>query len=205
MKPNATLLLGLVLVLAPRSALASKDYPQALQNILRMTRPIPAPGTKGCMLCHKDEVGGTGTATRPFGITLKKKAGVVGGSTSSLQAGLIYVYSHMTNSDGDPVSDYIELVVDGTDPNDGTKYAKPAPPEADGGQGGSSGGEGEGGQPSSGAFHPPPPLPSGDLPPPYTHGCSIEPAKSPKGPARAVLWVGALGVLACRARRRRFR
>ena len=210
MKPSAKLLAGLLvsLVLAPRAAQASKDYPAALQNYFRMGgRPIPAPGTKGCRLCHKDEVGGNGTATRPFGLTLKKNAGVVGGNPTSLQKGLYYVATQMTNSDGDPVSDYVEIVVDGTDPNDATKYTRPASPASEGGQGGdSSTHPGEGGQASGDAFQPPPlPPPPGDLAPPYVHGCALGSSRAAPGMTEALLAAGALAWAASGVRRKRRR
>jgi hypothetical protein len=209
-KANLLPALLLALVISPRVAEASKNYPEALQSYWRMgKRPIPAPGTKGCMLCHKDDAGGNGTATRPFGATLKKKAGVVGGNTSSLQNGLYYLWSHDTNSDGDPVSDYVEVVVDGTDPNDGRKYKDPTPPAPEGGQGGAFSGEGgEGGQPPTGAFQPPPPPPPpSTLAPPYTHGCALGPTGNARSELHALSWAGALGLTAysraSRARRRR--
>jgi hypothetical protein len=186
-----------------REASASDTYPAAVQKYWGMgTRPLPVPG-KGCQLCHKDDIGGKGKATQPFGITLHQKFHVAGANVGSLRTGLAQVQSQKTNSDKDPVVDYTEIVVDGTNPNDSRDYVEPPPPvkPSEGGQGGeagNAGASGEGGEAMiiSGPI-PPPPSPD-DLPPPFTHGCALEREAGGVGP----VLMGLLG-LALRTMRRR--
>src|SRR4051794_18907593 len=97
----------LTLALRAPEARASTDFPVVVQTYWNMRgKPLPVPGTKGCMLCHKDEIGGIGTATQPFGVTLHKKFKVNGGDAASLRRGLAAVQTQRTNSDRDLVIDY---------------------------------------------------------------------------------------------------
>jgi hypothetical protein len=209
---NRTVLLwtGSVLVglaLWPREAHASKDYPTVIEDYWKMGRkPLPVPGTKGCLLCHTNEVGGKGTATQPFGLTLHQKLGVSGASAGSLRRALALVQTGHTNSDKDPVLDYTEIVVDGTNPNDPRSYVQPPPPPPppEGGQGGegngggASGGGGESPSVIVGSTSPPP---FEELPPPFTHGCAVAARSGTSVPTLlALLWM-----LSARAARRRRR
>jgi len=162
------------------------------------------------LLCHGSEAGGKNTATQPFGVTLRTKARVVGANAGSLRTGLSYVATHATNSDGDPVSDYEEIALDGTDPNDAHKFVPPAPPPPPpdgGGEGGAAGAHGEGGgggqageTPTTPARSDYPPLPPPeDLPPPYVHGCAMNAAGTDSERGLALLLAAAVAVL----RRRR--
>jgi len=205
---------GLLLVLggAPREALASKDYPAVVQGFWKLKKPLPVPG-KGCMLCHKDDAGNKGTVIQPFGITIHQRYGVTGGNPSSLRRALGLVQTQLTNSDKDPVIDYTELVVDGTNPNDPHDYVAPPPPPppvpegGQGGEAGAAGASGAGGDGTSiieGPLPPPPPPPLEDLPPPFTHGCALGKPTGHAVPAPVALF--ALGAaLSARAGRRRRR
>jgi len=215
MNPQRFLSIGILTValpLVPRTAWASKDYPQVLQSAWNMgTKPLPVKSGKGCLLCHDTEAGGKNKATQPFGATLKK-AGVVGGSPGSLRTGLSFVATRATNSDGDPVSDYREIAFDGTDPNDAKKFVPPPPPPPPpdgGGEGGTAGANGEGGGGGQGGESPvtptqsdyPPLPPPEDLPPPYVHGCALRPGSAETDRGLALLLVAAVLVLRRRQQR----
>jgi hypothetical protein len=202
-----------VFTLAPGNALASKDYPTVVQSFWHMKKRLPVPGSKGCMLCHKDEAGNKGTVVQPFGITIHQKYGVGGGNPSALRRALGLVQTQLTNSDKDPVIDYMEIVVDGTSPNDPHDYVEPPPsqPVSEGGQGGeagAAGASGAGGDGTSVTEEPLPPArtppPLEDLPPPFTHGCALGTKTGHTAPGLAALF--ALGAsLSARAERRRRR
>jgi len=203
-----------VLTVAPREAHASKDYPDVVKSFWHLKKPPKVPGTKGCMLCHKDDAGNKGTVIQPFGITVRQKFGATGANAASLRRALGLVQTQLSNSDKDPVNDYTELVVDGTNPNDPHDYVEPPPPTpppdgGQGGEGGTAGASGAGGDGTSiieGPLPPPvpPPPPVEDLPPPYTHGCSL--GTNPGDALPALVGLFGLGAsLSARATRRRRR
>jgi hypothetical protein len=103
-------LLGLAL--APH-ATASQAYPEALRAELGLADIVDPP--LGCLLCHKDLVGGFMTATKPFGRSVLK-AGATGASVPSLRAALQSLEEAGTDSDFDGSADIAELRA-GTDPN----------------------------------------------------------------------------------------
>jgi len=106
-------LVGLLgVVLAPQ-AMASQAYPEALRAELGLAE-IADPPT-GCLLCHKDLVGGFMTVTKPFGRSLMK-AGATGASVPSVRGALQMLQTAGTDSDFDGVADIPELQA-GTDPN----------------------------------------------------------------------------------------
>ena len=104
-------LLGLLL-LAPH-ARASTTFPEALRKQLGLAQ-IAAPGP-GCQLCHRDDVGGVKTATKPLGRSLLT-AGAQGGSVPSLLEALGTLEQNGTDSDSDGTPDIGELRA-GSDPN----------------------------------------------------------------------------------------
>lgn len=155
----------------------------------------------GCTLCHQDDNGGYGTATRPFGKTMLKLH-VIGKTPESLPNALDYDKSHAIDSDGDSIGDYQELAVDHTNPNDPKSFVLPPPPPdggSEGGAGGATSSNDEGGQPN--AVEPPPyePPPADDLPPPFEHGCALAPSSTHDG---LVAFVALATALATRRRRR---
>jgi hypothetical protein len=87
------------------SALASPLYPGTLTSELELSCTPP------CTVCHETAVGGTGTATKPFAVSLQD-AGLTGGSdTESL---------HTALAEADPAD--LESLQSGLDPNDGTEF-----------------------------------------------------------------------------------
>jgi len=116
--------LGLLAVsLAPHAA-ASMSFPEPLRNKLGLAE-LPYPPL-GCQLCHADDQGGIGTATKPFGRSMRK-AGTVGGSVPSMLAALNNIEADGTDSDHDGVPDIAELRA-GTDPNVFMSTTGMAPP-----------------------------------------------------------------------------
>lgn len=87
---------------------AHPSFPSAIQSELSM------PCTPACTICHKDNLGGFGTISEPFG-----KAMQAAGLTfveSSLSPALRKLESAGTDSDGDGTGDVLELR-EGKDPN----------------------------------------------------------------------------------------
>jgi hypothetical protein len=111
----ASILLGMALwSMAPHAA-ASATFPEALRKKLGLAQIAGPP--PGCRLCHKDDLGGLKTASKPFARSLLK-AGAMGANVPSLLAALDALESQNTDSDGDGVGDIAELKA-GTDPNVG--------------------------------------------------------------------------------------
>jgi len=106
-------LLGLSSLAFAPAAAASKNFPEALRSKLGLAA-LPYP-PQGCQLCHQNDEGGPRTATKPFGRTLLK-TGTAGGSVPRLYAALKSVEADGVDSDGDGVSDIVELKAE-TDPN----------------------------------------------------------------------------------------
>lgn len=167
------------------SARASETFPAYIETIWKVSS-LPVAGM-GCKLCHANDDGGLGTVVQPFGKTMQAH-GVVATDTSSLYNALVYVGQHsvvdpIVDSDGDGVPDYTEVAVDHTNPNDAHDFkAPPVEVTQNGGAGGDSGDGSvdDGGQASSEPVLPPvfAPPSAADLPPPFTHGCAMVPARS---------------------------
>lgn len=184
-------LLAAGVVVMPRTASASDEFITVLEQKWRIKR-LPVAG-KGCKLCHTSDSGGRGTATQAFGATMFKRAGVKGGDTASLSKGLDYVVKNHTNSDGDPVPDYEEIVRDFTNPNDARDFEVPREPDAGTGEGGAAGNVGTGGEGTAtppGYYAPPP---TEDLPPPFYHGCALTPQRERASSGAALLLVALAG------------
>lgn len=126
MKPSlllTALCVGSALLAVPLDARASATFPEALRNKLGLQQVAGPP--PGCQLCHRDDLGGLKTATKPFGRALLK-AGAMGGSVPSLLAALSTLEADGTDSDVDGVPDVAELEA-GTDPNTAPDSAEPPP------------------------------------------------------------------------------
>jgi hypothetical protein len=193
-------LVAVALSAAPQTAVASEEFVQAIKTRWRVDR-LPVPG-KGCRLCHDRESGGRGTVEQPFGKTLFNKAHVIGTEVSSLVTGLNYVVKNHTNSDGDPVPDYEEIVRDFTDPNDAQQFVPAPEPDPGNGEGGATSLPGAGGDgvlpPDD---YPAPPSPD-DLPPSFYHGCSVTAHTESRRQQGSALFLVALAVLRSRRRAR---
>jgi hypothetical protein len=96
---------------SPRIASASPNFPAELQ------KEWDLPTAPGCIVCHQNDLGGVGTATKPFARSLQRK-GLVQEDIGSLDTALAALKAQNTDSDGDGISDIDELQM-GTDPNDG--------------------------------------------------------------------------------------
>jgi hypothetical protein len=185
---------------------ATETYVGYLKSYWRPRKPLKVPGTKGCQLCHSSDSGGVKTAIQPFASTLRGLRLTGGGNTAALKAALDQDYARRADSDRDGVTDYQEIVTDGTNPNDARSLVVPEPVSGnEGGQGGQwgAGGSGDDGgagesPPVAPAFVPPS---AADLPPPFVHGCGV--ASSGAGDGLVELLPAAVGLLFARARRRR--
>lgn len=101
---------ALAVVVWPLSVSASLSFPEVVAQEYDLDAP-PA-----CVLCHRTEDGGVGTATRPFATTIVV-LGVEGGNRGSLSAALREVRDERYDSDADGYGDYDEIVA-GLNPND---------------------------------------------------------------------------------------
>jgi hypothetical protein len=207
--------LGLVaacLLMISRPAAASIDYPPLVKSYWGVKK-LPVSGADGCPLCHTTDPGMLGTANQKFALTLKS-FGLQSLNDSALKAALDKNKSKMSDSDGDGYSDYEELVLYGTSPDDANDH--PAMPMATGGSGTvNSGGGGsslsaEAGAPdtaSAGGADAGTDMPDGSLAectptevvyPTLGHGCSFR-AGSTGANANVTLLAGVLA--ACLIRR----
>jgi hypothetical protein len=124
-----------VALLSTSVAHASTVFPGEVQSHLGLKT------TPACTLCHQTLAGGTGTATKPFGASIRAHGGVAG-STASIDSALDAMSKDGTDSDGDCVGDIAELVA-GTDPDNGADNPGAC------GDGGSSGGSSSSGAPAA--------------------------------------------------------
>ena len=115
--------LGLVaacLLLISRPAVASIEYPTLVKSYWGVKK-LPVTGGDGCPLCHTTDPGMLGTANQRFALTLKG-FGLQSLNDNALKAALDKNKSMMSDSDGDGYSDYEELVVYGTNPDDANDH-----------------------------------------------------------------------------------
>jgi hypothetical protein len=113
MTPRAcfTLLALASSLVAPRIASASPNFPAEVQKEWAL------PTVPDCIVCHQNDLGGVGTATKPFARSLERE-GLVEEDIGSLDMALAALKAQNTDSDGDGIPDIDELQM-GTDPNDG--------------------------------------------------------------------------------------
>lgn len=117
MKPHLVVLgAALSSLLAPALAHASVTYPAELIKHWDLESPLPA-SPPYCTLCHTTDVGGTGTATKPFGRALVA-AGTLGNNVPSFDGALDTLAGNGNDSDRDGVTDLDELLA-GMSPNEG--------------------------------------------------------------------------------------
>ncbi len=100
---------ALAFVMVSGTAFASQSYPGELQSQLDMEC---APT---CTLCHQDQNGGAGTATKPFAEALIDN-GLKKNDEASLRAAIEAADGEGVDTDGDGVVD-IEELREGPDPN----------------------------------------------------------------------------------------
>jgi hypothetical protein len=101
---------GLAMLTVSAFAGASATFPAEVQSALNM------PCTPPCTICHKDNLGGIGTVTKPFGSNMIDVGHVKRADPSSVKPALDALDAAKTDSDGDGVSDIDELRA-GDDPN----------------------------------------------------------------------------------------
>jgi hypothetical protein len=179
----AWMLLGCLMV--AKNSLASDGFPDVVRSEWGVTS-LGVSG-RGCLLCHSNEAGGIATVRQKFGITLRDRYRVTSKNAGALRSALGKMRSDGTDSDGDRVSDYEELL-NGTNLNVFDAMPEPQPePEPEPGSGGETDSIGgadagtEGGAPSNtggraGSTPNPPDVPpeEPDLPMLET-GCSAHP------------------------------
>ncbi len=123
------------LLMISRPAAASIDYPPLVKSYWHVQK-LPVAGADGCPLCHTTDPGMLGTANQKFALTLKN-FGLQSLNDNALKAALDENKSKMSDSDGDGYSDYEELTVFGTNPDDAQDHPALMPP----GSGGSGTGD----------------------------------------------------------------
>lgn len=122
----------LLSVTTPQPAWASlTTYTPAVKDYLNLAEE------PSCTLCHESTVGGDGTATRPFGETVRSFGAIGDDDVGSLLYALELMDDYDIDSDEDGVHDLDELRA-GYDPNNAMNHPALPPPEL-----------GEGGDPAS--------------------------------------------------------
>lgn len=113
------------IALAPRIAAANPLFPSAVQAHLGLPYLPP------CTICHPNDLGGLGTAVKPFAIAMKGQ-GLTDPDPSTVGPALDALDAMMTDSDCNGIPD-VEQLKDGRDPNAPGDYidgsGKTAPPE----------------------------------------------------------------------------
>jgi len=104
-------------------AAASIEYPILVKSQWN-AKKIPVPAADGCPLCHTTDPGRLGTATQKFALTLRG-FGLTSKNDGALKSALDKAKASATDSDGDGFSDYQEIAVDSTNPNDAKEHAEP--------------------------------------------------------------------------------
>lgn len=108
--PPRVFRLVIALCFASSAAVASPDYPDAVQGATGS--PCPPP----CTVCHESSSGGYGTAVKPFARSMAK-VGKLDAEDSALVAPAVEkLKAQATDSDGDGTTDIDELGA-GRDPN----------------------------------------------------------------------------------------
>jgi|SRR6185437_2411593 len=158
--------------LAPRIAAANPLFPTTVQSHLGLSYLPP------CTICHETDLGGTGTATKPFAVAMKA-VGLSGLDSSTVDPSLDALQAMGTDSDCNGIPD-IQQLEDGQDPNTG-EYID-----------------------NSGKKAPADPGCSGVIMPAYGCGAQVAPASTPTDSAPLLAaFATALGVALTRFRPRR--
>jgi len=111
--------MGLLMVFTVTTpARASANYPANISTDLALAAP------PSCTLCHRTEVGGSGTVITPFGRTLVNHFQLSSGNVVALRAALAGDDAEHLDSDGDGIPDIDELKA-GMDPNVGMNGEAP--------------------------------------------------------------------------------
>ncbi len=101
--------MGAACLLFPAKAVASPGYPTEIFDAIDMDCPPP------CAVCHQDQTGGAGTATKVFADAMVNE-GLEGENDGSVKPALEALDAAGTDSDGDGVGDLSELK-QGRNPN----------------------------------------------------------------------------------------
>lgn len=141
------LLFALSWLLSSDPCQASSSYPKRIKARWAVTGTLPGGGQDGCLLCHSKEAGGLNTSIEPFAVTLRTKYNLGGADDDALLVALDKSKQNADDSDRDGFSDYDEIAVHGTDPNEAAD--RPTPPSGTGGAPSGTGGAGAGGDPGA--------------------------------------------------------
>jgi hypothetical protein len=104
--------LALVALFLAPPAFASEPFLEIIKTQLN----VPDEPPLMCTVCHLTLIGGPGTVTKPFGLTIKDKYGLRLQDVQRLRTALMEMETANEDSDGDKVGDIAELRR-GTDPN----------------------------------------------------------------------------------------
>lgn len=124
-----------LLLLISVPAAASIEYPILVKSQWN-AKKIPVAAADGCPLCHTTDPGRLGTATQKFAMTLRG-FGLTLKNDGALKSALDKAKADATDSDGDGFSDYQEIAIDSTNPNDANEHAEPVMMPPTSGSGGS--------------------------------------------------------------------